>query len=87
MVEKLSTAYENVASQSRSEFAEGLRMRELIRRSIPFFRDKDTTTWLQELKGRFERTARKELEAESAYVSLDLIDEMRAMMNELAQER
>ena len=85
MVEKLSTAYDNVARQSRSEFAEGLRMRELIKRSIPFLRDKDTTTWLQELKGRFERTARKELEAESAYVSLDLIDEMRAMMNELAQ--
>jgi hypothetical protein len=85
MVEKLSTAYDNVARQSKEEFAEGLRMRELLRRSIPLLRDKDTTAWLHELKGRFEQSARKELEAESAYVSLDMIDEMRAMMEEIGQ--
>lgn len=85
MVEKLSTAYDNVALQSKTEFADGLRVSELLRRSIPFFRDKDTASWLQELKGRFERSARKELEAESAYVSLDMIDEMRAMLDGLGE--
>ncbi len=85
MVERLSSAYENVAKQSRAEFSEGLRISELIRRSIPFFRDKDTTSWLQDVKGRFERTARKELEAESAYASLDMVDEIREMMVDLSQ--
>ena len=85
MVAKLSTTYENLARQSETEFAEGLRMKQLIRRSIPFLRDKDTTAWLHDLKGRFERTARKELENESAQVSMDIIDEMRTTMDELAQ--
>ena len=58
MIEKLSATYENIARQSETEFAEGLWMKQLVRRSIPFLRDKDATTWLQDLKGRFERRSR-----------------------------
>ena len=85
MIEKLSAIYENIARQSETEFAEGLWMKQLVRRSIPFLRDKDTTAWLHDLKGRFEQTVRKELEAESAQASRDIIGEMRAMMDELAR--
>ena len=37
------------------------------------------------MKGRFERSARKELEIEAGQVSRDIIDEMRAMMDEMAK--
>ena len=85
MMEKLSATYENIAQRSEIEFEEGLWMKQLLRRSIPFLRDKDTTTWLRDLKGSFEQTVRKELDAESAQVSKEIIDEMRTMMDELAQ--
>jgi ribosome biogenesis GTPase A len=85
MVEKLSAIYESLAGQSETEFADGLRVRQLVRRAIPFLRDKDTRTWLQDLKARFERSARKEIQEEAARVSKDLFDEMRTMMDELAQ--
>ncbi len=85
MVEKLSVIYENLARQSETEFAEGLRVGQLLRRAIPFLRDKNTETWLYDLKGRFERSARKEIEIEAGQVSRDIIDEMRAMMDEMAK--
>ena len=74
MVEKLSATYDNLARQSEDEFAEGLRLGKLFRRAIPFLRDKDTRTWLQDLKARFERSARKQIEIEAAAVSKDLFD-------------
>jgi signal recognition particle receptor subunit beta len=85
IVEKLSTTYANLAQRSEEEFARGLRLGKLVRRAIPFWRDKDTTTWLQDLKARFERSARKQIQTEAAAVSKDLFDEIRAMMDELSQ--
>ena len=52
IVEKLSTTYDNLAKQSEDEFAKGLRLGKLFKRAIPFLRDKDTRTWLQDLKAR-----------------------------------
>ena len=85
IVEKLSTTYDSLARQSEDEFAKGLRLGKLFKRAIPFLRDKDTRTWLQDLKARFERSARKQIQSEAAGVSKDLFDEMRTMMDELAQ--
>jgi|GEM_PF-451951 len=85
IVEKLTTTYDSLARQSEDEFAQGLRVGKLFRRAIPFLRDKDTKTWLQDLKGRFERSARKQIQSEAAAVSKDLFNQMRAMMDELAQ--
>jgi GTPase SAR1 family protein len=85
IVEKLSATYGSLAQQSEDEFAKGLRLGKLFKRAIPFLRDKDTRTWLQDLKARFERAARKEIQIEAAGVSKDLFDEMRTMMDELAQ--
>jgi hypothetical protein len=56
-----------------------------MRRAIPFLRDKNTEAWLHDLKGDFEKSARKEIKIEAARVSKDLFNEMRAMMDELGQ--
>jgi hypothetical protein len=85
IVEKLSTTYDSLAQRSEDEFARGLRLGKLFRRAIPFLRDKDTRTWLQDLKTRFERSARKQIQSEASAVSKHLFDEMRTMMDELAQ--
>src|SRR5664279_4577507 len=85
IVEKLSATYDNLAKESEDEFAKGLRLGKLFKRAIPFLRDKDTRTWLQDLKGRFERSARKQIRNEAAGVSKELFDRMRTMMDELAQ--
>jgi GTPase SAR1 family protein len=85
IVGRLSTTYDALAKQSEDEFARGLRLGKLFKRAIPFLRDKDTGTWLQDLKTRFERSARKQIRQEAAGVSKELFDLMRAMMDELAQ--
>ena len=85
VVEKLSATYDSLARQSEDEFARGLRFGKLFKRAIPFFRDKDTGTWLQDLRTRFERSARKQIQVEAAGVSQDLFDGMRSMMDELTQ--
>jgi GTPase SAR1 family protein len=84
IVEKLSATYDSLARQSEDEFARGLRLGKLIKRAIPFLRDKDTRTWLQDLRARFERSARKQIQIEAAGVSKELFDQMRTMMEELA---
>jgi GTPase SAR1 family protein len=85
IVERLSATYDNLARRSEDEFARGLRLGKLFKRAIPFLRDKDTRTWLQDLKGKFERSARKEIQIEAARVSKDILDQMRTMMDELVQ--
>lgn len=83
IVEKLSTTYDHLAKKSEDEFAKGLRVGKLFKRAIPFLRDQDTKTWLQDLKGRFENSARKQIEVEAADLSKDLFDWMRLMMDEM----
>jgi ribosome biogenesis GTPase A len=85
IVDKLAATYDSLARQSETEFAKGLRVGKLMRRAVPFLRDKNTETWLEDLKVGFEKSARKEITAEAAQVSKDLFNEMRAMMDELAQ--
>ena len=85
IVDKLAATYDSLARQSEDEFAKGLRVGKLFRRAIPFLRDKNTEAWLADLKADFEKSARKEIEAEAAQVSKDLFNEMRTMMDELTQ--
>ena len=85
IIERLSTTYDNLAKQSEDEFARGLRVGNLVKRAVPFLRDKDTRTWLQDLKARFQDSAQTEVRREAASVSKDLFDEVRALMNELTQ--
>jgi ribosome biogenesis GTPase A len=85
IVDKLAATYDTLARQSEDEFAKGLRVGKLFRRAVPFLRDKDTETWLRDLRSRFEKAARKEIKAEAAQVSMDLFNEMRTMMDDLTQ--
>src|SRR4051794_30938810 len=85
IVDKLAATYDNLARRSEDEFAQGLRVGNLVRRAVPFLRDRDTDAWLHELKSGFEKSARKEIKAEAAQVSMDLFNEMRTMMEELNQ--
>jgi GTPase SAR1 family protein len=85
IVDKLAATYSALARHSEDEFAKGLRVGKLVRRAIPFLRDKDTETWLHDLKGGFEKSARREIKAEAAQVSMDLFNEMRTMMEDLLQ--
>src|SRR3954471_22799630 len=50
IVDKLAATYDTLARKSEDEFARGLRVGRLFRRAVPFLRDKDTETWLHELK-------------------------------------
>jgi ribosome biogenesis GTPase A len=83
IVDKLAATYDTLARRSEDEFARGLRVGKLFRRAIPFLRDKDTESWLRDLKTRFEKSARREIKTEAAQVSMDLFNEMRTMMEEL----
>jgi ribosome biogenesis GTPase A len=85
IVDKLAATYSALARQSEDEFAKGLRVGKLVRGAIPFLRDKDTDAWLHDLKGGFEKSARREIKAEAAQVSMDLFNEMRTMMEDLTQ--
>ena len=84
IVDKLAATYDGLARRSEDEFAKGLRVGKLVRRAIPFLRDKNIEAWLHDLKAGFERSARKEIQLEGAEVSKDLFYEMRTMMDELA---
>jgi GTPase SAR1 family protein len=85
IVDKLAATYDTLARQSEDEFARGLRVGKLVRRAIPFLRDKDTDAWLHDLKAGFENSARREMKTEAAQVSMDLFNEMRTMMEDLTQ--
>jgi ribosome biogenesis GTPase A len=85
IVDKLAATYDSLARRSEDEFAKGLRVGKLLRRAVPFLRDKNTEAWLEDLKTGFEKSARREIKAEAAQVSSDLFNEMRTMMDELTQ--
>src|SRR5947208_4935213 len=85
IVDKLAGTFDTLARQSEEEFARGLRVGKLVRRAIPFLRDKDTDAWLHDLKAGFEHSARREIKTEAAQVSMDLFNEMRTMMEDLTQ--
>ena len=84
VVDSLGLSYDRLASRLEEDFKEGLEIGTILRRSIPFLRDKDVRTWIRETQGKFEKTAKEEIEAESSRVSKDLSDEMKAMLDDLA---
>ena len=84
VVDSLGLSYDRLASRLEADFREGLEVGTILRRSIPFLRDKDVKTWIKETQEKFEKTAKEEIEAESTRVSKDLSDEMKAMLDDLA---
>jgi len=84
VVDSLGVSYDRLASRLEEDFKEGLEVGTILRRSIPFLRDKDVKTWIKETQEKFEKTAKEEIEAESSRVSKDLSDEMKSMLDDLA---
>ena len=84
VVDSLGLSYDRLASRLEDDFREGLEVGTILRRSIPFLRDKDVKTWIRETQEKFEKTAKEEIEAESSRVSKDLSDEMKVMLDDLA---
>ncbi len=85
VVDSLAVTYDRLSFSLEEDFAEGLDIGSVLRRSIPFIRDKDIRTWLKDLQSQFESRAKGEIEAESLRVSKDLSDEMQTMLDELVQ--
>lgn len=85
VVDSLAASYERLSRSLEDDFAEGLGAGNVLKRSIPFLRDKDIRTWLRDLQTQFENRAREEIDAESIRVSEDLTNEMQAMLDELVQ--
>jgi len=85
VVDSLAATYDRLSHSLEDDFAEGLGAGNVLKRSIPFLRDKDIKTWLKDLQSQFENRAREEIDAESLRVSKDLTDEMQAMLDELVQ--
>jgi len=85
VVDSLCQSYDRLASKLEKDFEEGLAVGTILRRSIPFLRDKDVKTWLSELQSNFERTAKQEIEKESMRISEDISNEMKSMFSELSE--
>jgi hypothetical protein len=83
-VDSLGVSYDRLTSRLEDDFREGLEVGTILRRSIPLLRDKNVKTWIEEIRDKFEKTAKEEIEAESSRVSKDLSAEMKAMLDDLA---
>ena len=84
-VDSLCVSYDRLALKLEQDFTEGLGVGTILRRAIPFLRDKDVKTWMKELQSNFESTAKSEIEKESLRVSKDISDEMFTMFSELTE--
>jgi small GTP-binding protein len=84
-VDSLCVSYDRLAYKLEQDFAEGLSVGNILRRTIPFVRDKDIKTWLNELQLNFENTSKNEIETESSRVSKDISDELMSMFSELTE--
>lgn len=82
-VDSLCVTYDRLTSRLEQDFAEGLSVSALLRRSIPFLRDKDVKTWLKDMQTQFEKTSKQEIDEESMRVSKDISDEIKLMFDEL----
>ncbi|OPY92969.1 MAG: Bacterial dynamin-like protein [Syntrophaceae bacterium PtaU1.Bin231] len=84
VVDSLGLSYDRLAFRLEEDFRAGLEVGTILRRAVPYLRDKDVKTWIRETRETFEKTAREEIQAESSRVSKDLSDEMKAMLDDLA---
>jgi GTPase Era involved in 16S rRNA processing len=83
-VDSLCVSYDRLASKLEQSFTDGLGLATILRRTIPFVRDKNVKTWLKDIQIDFEKISKEEIEIESQRVSKDLSDEMQSMFSELS---
>ncbi len=85
IVAKLSATYDRLADESEREFMEDLSAGKVFRRAIPFLRDRDLKSWLEDLESGFQRSAMRQIAIEAPQLTQDLFEEMQTMMTELAE--
>jgi ribosome biogenesis GTPase A len=85
LVDSLDGTYQRLSSALEAEIETGLRVENILRRSIPWIRDSDFQAWMEEIQSRFEKKAREEIEADALRASKDIADEMQTMVDELVQ--
>jgi signal recognition particle receptor subunit beta len=85
VVGKLSATYDNLVNDAENEFAEGLRMPNLLQRATPFRQQDNVRTWLAALKKRFQESVRREVATQAPRFSSGLLDELQAMRDELTE--
>lgn len=84
-VRGLCDSYDRLAAGLEGDFAEGISAGNILRRAIPFIRDKDVQTWMKELHAGFEDAVKKEIDADSMRVSKDISDAILSMFGELTR--
>jgi len=82
-VDSLCLTYELLAKRLEEDFRAGLSVSMVLRRAVPFIRDMDTTTWLENLQKEFNILAEKEIGEACRRVVADLETETRVMLEEL----
>jgi GTP-binding protein EngB required for normal cell division len=84
-VDSLCLAYERLADTLKQDFSDGLGVGTILRRSLPFIRDKDIKQWLADLQKGFEDRAKSEIDEEAGRVSKDLCAEIDNLFQSLCQ--
>jgi GTPase SAR1 family protein len=80
---KLSATYSGLVRDAEDEFAEGFKMKNLVRRAVPFRRKADLRAWLAELQAKFQEAVRRQVDIEGPRLAKGLFDEMQWMRDEL----
>ena len=83
VVGRLAATYENLANDAEAEFAEGLKVGNLLRRANPFRRSESLRAWLAALRKRFQSAVRSEVHAQAPKLTIGLLDELQSMRGEL----
>ena len=83
VVGRLSATYDNLANDAQAEFAEGLKMGNLLRQATPFSGKKKLRGWLAEVRKRFQHAVRNEVAAQAPKLSIGLLEELQGMRADL----
>jgi GTPase SAR1 family protein len=86
MVNGLCGVYNHLIGQLEKDFTEGLNIGTVIKRSIPFLRDKDIKDWSNGLQTEFKEKAEREIKAESFKVSKNISSELQNLFEELNRD-
>lgn len=86
VVEHLSSVYERLSRRLENDIVEALDVGHLLRRSLPFSKDRGFRIWMNDVQKRFEEDLRREIEAESVRVAQEIVEEMRAMFQDMMDE-
>jgi ribosome biogenesis GTPase A len=84
-VDSICVSYNRLADKLEKDFNQGLEISNVLRRSIPFIRDKNFKAWAEELESNFKISSEQEIKAEAERVSKDITCEMVSMFSELTE--